>query len=283
MADEPSYAPPPPPASAPPPADLSLAPPLIQAPSGTLPGAPPLPTQAAPQMPPQMPQAPLPPYAAPSAPAAPYGTAPQSSQYAPHPQGGYAGPGTQSYYPQPPRSSGGGSKGAMIAIIAGISVAVLAAILFVIVTVIGTGSPSTGSGPGVAPPSAAPVAPGPSSDPVESEPVDDTAGAEIATRLEAKIDEYKRGRDSGSLWSTIPDTDFNQTAVSAFLYALTDMKAATIWGIDEATAQEYASEMERLEGLLLAEEPLGMDIEIVLSDRTFRYDGETGEGGYFDE
>jgi hypothetical protein len=111
-----------------------------------------------------------------------------------------------------------------------------------------------------------------------------TSPAEIEGQLQAKIDEYKQARDSGTLWATIPDTDFNRTAVSAFLYFLTDMKVATIWGIDQATAEEYAQDAADLEALLLAQQPLGSDIEISFEDgRVFRYDGDTGEGGYFDE
>jgi hypothetical protein len=111
-------------------------------------------------------------------------------------------------------------------------------------------------------------------------PADPEAGAAIADRLEQKIDEYKRLRDSGELWQSIPDTEFNRTAVSAFLYFLTDMKVATIWGVDAATADEYEQRMTMLEERLLAQQPLGDDIEITLEDRVFTYDGETGEGGY---
>ncbi len=109
---------------------------------------------------------------------------------------------------------------------------------------------------------------------------DTEAGAEIADALQAKIDEYKRLRDSGALWQSIPDTEFNRTAVSAFLYFLTDMKVATIWGVDAAQAQEYDERMTMLEERLLAQQPLGDDIQITLEDEVFTYDGETGEGGY---
>nr|WP_201470858.1 hypothetical protein [Microbacterium hydrocarbonoxydans] len=112
------------------------------------------------------------------------------------------------------------------------------------------------------------------------DPADPEAGAAIADRLEQKIDEYKRLRDSGELWQSIPDSEFNRTAVSAFLYFLTDMKVATIWGVDAATADEYEQRMTMLEERLLAQQPLGDDIEITLEDKVFTYDGETGEGGY---
>lgn len=146
-------------------------------------------------------------------------------------------------------------------------------------------SQTADSPPGVAAPtepgeSAASDAPAP---PDDADSTTSTTSTEIGTQLEKKIAEYKRARDTGSLWATIPDTEFNRTALMAFLYTLTDMKVATIWGVDDATAQEYAAEMARLEEQLLSEQPLGTDIEIVMSDKTFRYDGDTGEGGYFDE
>ncbi len=117
----------------------------------------------------------------------------------------------------------------------------------------------------------------PSSDPSDAPPATDPGSAEAV--IQGKIDEYKAARQDGSLWERIPNTEFNQTAVSAFLYLLTDMKVATIWGGD---ASEYLGEVEELERKLLAGEPLGSDIRIVLEDRTFTYDGDTGEGGYTD-
>jgi hypothetical protein len=108
--------------------------------------------------------------------------------------------------------------------------------------------------------------------------------ANIADRLQAKIDEYRSLRDTGALWETIPDTEYNRTAVSAFLFFLTDMKVATIWGVDDAQAAEYDERMTELEGLLLDQQPLGDDIRITFEDgRVFTYDGETGEGGYSQE
>lgn len=107
---------------------------------------------------------------------------------------------------------------------------------------------------------------------------------DIESRLDAKIEQYKTARDDGSLWQQIPATPQNDTAVTAFLFFLTDMKIAASFGVDGATAASYAEEARVLEERLLAEEPLGSDIEIAFSeDRIFRYDGETGEGGYFTE
>jgi len=128
-------------------------------------------------------------------------------------------------------------------------------------------------------PSTAPLPPS-ITEPPRSPDADAGAGAEIADILDAKMDEYKRLRDSGALWQTIPDNDFNRTAVAAFLFFLTDMKVATIWGVDAAQAQEYEERMTMLEERLLAQQPLGDDIKITLEDQVFTYDGETGEGGF---
>jgi hypothetical protein len=103
----------------------------------------------------------------------------------------------------------------------------------------------------------------------------------IAGRLQAKIDEYRGLRDTGALWQTIPDNDYNRTAVAAFLYFLTDMRLAATFGVDDAQAAEYDDRMAELERLLLAQEPFGDNIRITFEDgRVFTYDGETGEGGY---
>ena len=99
----------------------------------------------------------------------------------------------------------------------------------------------------------------------------------VESSLQATIDEYKSARDNGSLWTTIPDSDFNRTAVSAFLYLLTDLKLAASFGADTS---DYLARADELEQKLLNQEPLGSDISITLSDRTFTYDGDTGEGGY---
>ena len=113
---------------------------------------------------------------------------------------------------------------------------------------------------------------------------DDPPANDTEAMLEEKIAEYRAARDDGSLWEQIPDTQFNRTALTAFLFFLTDMKVAAMWGIDGETAAEYETEVAELERRLLAQEPLGSDIEIAFSeDRIFRYDGQTGEGGYFEE
>lgn len=117
--------------------------------------------------------------------------------------------------------------------------------------------------------------------PGQSDPGADPApGAEsVETSLQEKIDEYKTARDTGTLWATIPDNEYNRTALSAFLYLLTDLKIAASFGGDTAGYLDRADELVRK---LQNQEPLGTDITIKLSDRTFTYDGDTGEGGYTD-
>lgn len=111
--------------------------------------------------------------------------------------------------------------------------------------------------------------------PWSQSPGGDTSSVEEA--LQAKIDQYKAARENGALWKRIDDTPYNRTAVSAFLYLLTDMKLAASFGGDTTGYLDRADELEQK---LLAEEPLGTDIEIILSDRVFTYDGDTGDGGY---
>lgn len=115
-------------------------------------------------------------------------------------------------------------------------------------------------------------------DPGQPDPGQPDPGQVEAT-LQRMIDDYKLARRDGSLWERIPDTEFNQTAVTAFLYLITDLKLAASFGADTSDYLERADELERR---LLAEEPLGTDISITLSDRTFTYDGETGAGGFTD-
>lgn len=160
----------------------------------------------------------------------------------------------------------------MLAIIGGVVVLAVVAIAVIVGVLLGTGNDSA------APVGPLATAPADSSDQAQAD------ASNIAAQLESKIEEYKALRESGELWQTIPDTEFNRVAVVAFLYFLTDMRIASDFGVDADTAQEYAEEMAMLEERLLAEEPLGSDIEIVFSeDRVFRYNGDTGEGGYSEE
>ncbi|MFK4791758.1 hypothetical protein ACI3KU_18415, partial [Microbacterium sp. ZW T5_56] len=102
----------------------------------------------------------------------------------------------------------------------------------------------------------------------------------IETKLQALRDHYMQAREDGSLWTQIPDNEFNRTAVQAFLFIITDMKGATVFGVDAATAKEYETQAKQAEERLLAQEPLGIDIHIDTGKRVFEYDGDTGEGGY---
>ncbi|MCM3780790.1 hypothetical protein [Microbacterium hydrocarbonoxydans] len=240
-----------------------------------------------PQQPPVAPPpqygAPQPPYATPQPPYAtpqpPYAT-PQPPYATPQPNGGYP---ISSIAPPPARSSTR-ANGLVLALVGGLLAVIIVGVAVIIGVLAGGAQTPLAEPTGISAPT-----PRPSSAP--SDPSDDSggapdteAGAEIADLLQAKADEYKRLRDSGALWQSIPDTEFNRTAVSAFLYFLTDMKVATIWGVDAQTAAEYEQRMAMLEEKLLAQQPLGDDIQITLEEgRVFRYDGETGEGGYFEE
>lgn len=203
---------------------------------------------------------PLPPYAGATAagPPAPYPSPPYPSASAP--------------YPSAPRASSN-RLGIVLAVVGGVVVLGVVGVAVVVGLLLGTSGPST-----PAPPTAIaePDPDAPADDPTDADP------SGIEARLEAKIEEYKRLRDSGALWQSIPDTEFNRTALSAFLYLLTDMKVATMWGVDAAQAQEFDDRAAMLEERLLAQEPFGDDIRIELEDRIFTYDGETGEGGFTD-
>ncbi len=144
--------------------------------------------------------------------------------------------------------------------------------------------PTLSATPGVEPP----IVASPSDVAVDpSEAAFDPSGAtsaNIGGRLEDKIDEYRDLRDTGALWERIPDSEYNRTAVAAFLYFLTDMSIAANFGVDDSQAAEYDERMTELERLLLEQQPLGDDIRITFEDGAiFTYDGETGEGGYSQE
>lgn len=113
----------------------------------------------------------------------------------------------------------------------------------------------------------------------QNDPGDDQGPgpAGVESSLQAMIDEYTSARDDGSLWGTIPDSDFNRTALTAFLYLLTDLRLAASFGADTS---DYLPRANELEQKLLSQEPLGTDVTITLRDRTFTYDGDTGEGGF---
>ncbi|GAA1984372.1 hypothetical protein GCM10009718_22180 [Isoptericola halotolerans] len=126
--------------------------------------------------------------------------------------------------------------------------------------------------------------------PGEGANTDDTDGetpgataVDVELFLQQRISEVKLLRESGDLWEQIPDDEFNRTAVSAYLYLMTDMELATRFGVDEQTADEYVERARHLEELLMAQEPLGSSIDLTFEDGVFRYDGDTGEGGYVEE
>jgi len=294
---------PPPPAA--PPGDLASSVPLAPPLSG--PPAPPAPHPPAPGGPFGPPAPPLPPYA----------SAPQAGQYPPqYPAGQYppqhpsgqpgqypaqpgqypvgqqpsAPYGSEHPYPAAPPSRPSRSRRTVAIVIAAVAAFVVLVVVGIAVAVglLLNSAPDPISAPV---PTVVPTAPGGSdgdSDepPAEDPPSDDPGDADasgIADVLQSKIDEYKQLRDSEALWEKIPDNEFNRTAVSAFLYFLVDMKSATLWGVDEAQAQEYQERMTMLEERLLAQQPLGDDIKITLEDKVFTYDGTTGEGGYVEQ
>lgn len=211
---------------------------------------------------------------APSYPAVPHGTPPYGTPPAPGDAGYPAAP--YGVAPVAPQRSN-----IAVWLIVIVTIIVLSGIVFTAVRVMSAFNQLDDFRDAAAPP-AVPTEVTPSEAPPTWPGFDDENSAQVGDRLQAKIDEYKLARDSGSLWQKIPDSDFNRTAVSAFLYIVTDMRSATRFGVDAETAAEYEQAVAEYERKLLAQEPLGPDITITLSDRTFRYDGETGEGGYTD-
>ena len=248
----------------------------------------PAPPTPAPEPPPTpAPEPPLPPYARLA------DAAPQGHPIAPATPGGYPiepgpGPGFAPPAPTPPAATSGSPKVAVIVVLSVIALFIVAGI-----AMITTSSQFDGASPD-----------GGYSDSDDSTWSDDSfdddsfddgsfddgeewpgageSSPEFEEQLQAKIDEYQMARRDGTLWDRIDDTEFNRTAVVAYLYLLTDMKSAAMWGVDDATGQEYLDRADELEQLLLAEQPLGSDIEIRLTERTFAYDGQTGAGGYTD-
>jgi hypothetical protein len=113
--------------------------------------------------------------------------------------------------------------------------------------------------------------------PIAIDSADDDQFYEMIVALDDTIDDYRNARDDGSLWLRIADSDYNRTAVNAFLYILIDMKTGARFGADTS---DYLDRLNELERRLLADEPLGVTLEIVLDDKSFKYDGDTGEGGH---
>lgn len=111
-----------------------------------------------------------------------------------------------------------------------------------------------------------------------------TDDGRIRADLEKLRERYSAARKAGELSTVgLTDDEFDDTAVVAFTFLLTDMILATQFGISDDEAADYARQAAAYERLLLAGEPLGDDIEITFSEeRAFRYDGATGEGGFVD-
>lgn len=166
----------------------------------------------------------------------------------------------------------------MLGIIALVALVVVPVLAIVTVLIVGAGSSDGGARPFPDAPSFE-AGDTEDSDGTDADDADAPAPGSVEGQLQAMIDDYRDSRADGSLWGRIPKTEFNETAVTAFLYLLTDLKLAASFGADTAEYLDRAAELERK---LLAEEPLGTDISITLSDRTFTYDGTTGEGGFTD-
>ena len=102
----------------------------------------------------------------------------------------------------------------------------------------------------------------------------------VGGAIESVLNEYSRWDASGELWLLIPDTEANTYAYLAFRFLLTDLKTATIFGVDNAVAQEYWSSVSEYEQKLLTQQPLGKNVTIDDGKMYFHYDGTTGEGVY---
>ena len=278
------------------------------------------PVPVPPAAPPAWGAAPAQPYGLPAVPAPPYATQPYGAQPAqpyglpsgppyaaqPVPGRGATQPGnpTPQSYGLPPTPAWGGqpspatqassgpghqpeqtSQRWLTAVIVG-GIVVGIAVIFVLIRMLLVGPAylfDFSSGPAPASTSDSDTtATGSGEDPATGEGSSTGSAATIGDELQAKIDEYRTARDDGSLWQKIPDNEFNRTAVTAFLYIVTDLKAATIWGATDQQAREYTTKVADVEAKLLAQQPLGEDIHIELETRTFDYDGSTGEGGYTD-
>ncbi len=238
---------------------------------------------------------PLPPYAAnaPRTSAAPAPAAPATAPLPPYartlPFDQGAVPASPSL-PVPPRRMNGTLKGLLIAVPIFLLLIVGVGAFSTILTVTrDVSSEPLAPFPTIPPiPTLTPVAPlsptptdAAEPDPTLTDDPEIPGTGSVGDRLGELAEQYRQARDDGTLWERIPDTERNRAAVSAFLYLITDMKIATIWGVDKETQAQYAQDAQRLEERLLAQEPLGTSVEITFEDgRVFRYDGETGEGGY---
>ena len=179
-----------------------------------------------------------------------------------------------------PKTSSVGST-AIILIVA-IALIVVAGVVTIALMVRGGGDEPATAPVSSVPSSTEPTEPQTSGSPSESSDEPGLTADELGMELESKINRYQAALDDESheLWDELDHTDFNQTAVQAVIYFLIDMKAALIWGGSPEDIAEYQERMTHFEELLMAGEPLGEDVTIKLDDRTFTYDGQTGEGGW---
>src|SRR5690606_23558984 len=99
---------------------------------------------------------------------------------------------------------------------------------------------------------------------------------------EAKIERNSAAMDDDRhpLWADIEYNDRNRTALRALNYFLLDLKIATGMGVDRSEIREYQELINHYEERFWAGEPLGRDVTIQSKNRTFTYDGTTGEGGW---
>ncbi|MBS1907804.1 MAG: hypothetical protein JST33_14840 [Actinobacteria bacterium] len=116
-----------------------------------------------------------------------------------------------------------------------------------------------------------------SADPGSGSP---SSAAQVKATLDGMIAGYRQSAKDGSLWQQIPDSERNRTALQAFLYVLTDMRAAFVWGVDDGVAAGYLADAKEYERKLLAQQPLGTSVKITSNGKTFSYNGETGDGGW---
>lgn len=107
----------------------------------------------------------------------------------------------------------------------------------------------------------------------------------LSAILEAKIERNRDAVNSAlhPLWDSIEYNDHNRTALYALNYFLIDLKVATGMGVDRAEIREYQELINEYEERFWAGQPLGRDVMIRYEDRTFSYDGSTGEGGWTED
>ncbi|TPW75444.1 hypothetical protein [Schumannella soli] len=239
------------------------------------------------------------PYGSPS-PQNPYAPGPQSSPGAPQQQQPYpqqqhpqrpAGPQPWSpapapgYYPASAPRRRGLSTGGVLAIVLGsVGLVVIAGVVLVAVVIVGVIRGETAR---PVYPSAAPTSPSSGA----YDLVDRPAFTAYVTRVTQLRDTYLQARRDGSIHQWVPATTTGDDYASAFIYLLTDKKAATNFMLRGTTTDDdpavldakvaaWDAELTELERKFLAGEPFGVNITIKRSDgTTFHYDGAAGPNG----